>query len=147
MKVFISFHEVIDFAINEELKAMKFYKILADFVESPEMSEVLSDLALQELGHKIRLEAIKTGEVNFDNDEVGDLGISDHIEDIKPDAKMDYNEMLIIGMKKEEAARRLYMDLAKVSQTNEIRDIFLKLSNEEAQHKMRFELEYDLRTF
>jgi rubrerythrin len=39
------------------------------------------------------------------------------------------------------------MDLAKAAQTREIRDIFLKLANEEAQHKMRFELEYDLRTF
>jgi rubrerythrin len=147
MKIFKSFQEVIDFAINEEIKAMKFYKILADFVESPEMADVLSDLSLQELGHKIRLEAIKAGEINFDNDEAGDLGITDHVEDIKPDAKMDYNDMLIIGMKKEEAARRLYIDLAKVSQTKEIRDIFLKLSDEEAQHKMRFELEYDLRTF
>ena len=147
MKIFKSFQEVIDFAINEEIRAIKFYKILSDFVESPEMAEVLSDLALQELGHRKKLEAIKAGKIDFDNEEAGDLGITNHVEDIKPDAKMDYNDLLIIGMKKEEAARKLYVDLAKVAQTKELRDIFLKLSNEEAQHKMRFELEYDLRTF
>jgi hypothetical protein len=47
----------------------------------------------------------------------------------------------------EEAARRLYTDLAAAAQTQEIRDIFIKLVKEEAEHKVRFELEYDLTTF
>ena len=147
MKVFKSFQEVIDFAINQEIKAFKFYKILADFVEQPEMAEALSDLALQELGHKKKLEAVKAGQINFDDEEISDLGITNYVEDVLPDAKMDYIDLLRIGMKKEEEARKLYLDLAKVAQTKEIRDVFLKLSKEEAQHKMRFELEYELRTF
>lgn len=147
MKVFKSFQEVIDFAINEEIKAIKFYKILADFVEQPEMAEVLSDLALQESEHKTKLEAIKAGKINFNDEDVGDLGITNLVDDIKPDARMDYNDLLIIGMKKEEAARRLYIDLANAAQAKDIRDNFLKLSKEEAQHKLRFELEYELRTF
>ncbi|MBN2588534.1 MAG: ferritin family protein [Sedimentisphaerales bacterium] len=147
MKVFKSFHEVIDFAISEEIKAMKFYKMLSDFVEEPEIAEALYDLALVESGHKKKLEAIKAGRIILEGEEAGDLGITSQVEDVEPDAKMDYIDLLKIGMKQEEAARKLYMDLAKAAQTNEIRDIFLKLANEEAQHKMRFELEYDLRTF
>ena len=147
MKTFQSFDEVVDFAINAEIEAVSFYKMLADFVEKAEMADVLSGLALQESEHKTKLEAIKTGRIAIDEEEVGDLGITEHVEDVKPYAKMNYIDLLVVGMKKEEAARKLYTDLATVAQTQELRDIFLKLAQEEAEHKMRFELEYDLTTF
>ena len=147
MKTFKSFNEVMDFAINSEIEAVNFYKMLADFVEKPEMAEVLLDLALQESGHKAQLEAVKAGSIVIDDQEVGDLGITNKVKDVEPYAKMNYVDLLVIGMKKEEAARKLYTDLATVAQTQEIRDIFLKLAQEEAEHKMRFELEYDLTTF
>lgn len=147
MKTFKSFNEVMDFAIDSEIEAVNFYKILADFVEKPEMAEVLLDLALQESGHKAQLEAVKAGSIVIDDQEVGDLGITNKVKDVEPYAKMNYVDLLVIGMKKEEAARKLYTDLATVAQTQEIRDIFLKLAQEEAEHKMRFELEYDLTTF
>jgi rubrerythrin len=147
MKTFKSFDEVMDFAINEEMEAVKFYRMLADFVEKPEMAEVLSGLALQESEHKSKLEAVKAGRITLDEQVVGDLGIADHVKDVKPYAKMNYVDLLVIGMKKEEAASKLYTDLAIVAQNQEIRDIFLKLAKEEAEHKLRFELEYDLTTF
>ena len=147
MKTFKSFDEVMDFAINEEVKAVKFYRMLADYVEKPEMAEVLSGLALQESEHKSKLEAVKAGRITLDEQVVGDLGIADHVKDVKPYAKMNYVDLLVIGMKKEEEARKLYTDLATVAQNQEIRDIFLKLAKEEAEHKLRFELEYDLTTF
>jgi rubrerythrin len=147
MKTFTSFNEVMDFAIKEEIEAVNFYKMLADFVEEPEMAEVLLDLALQESEHKAKLEAVKAGSIALDDQDVGDLGITSKVEQVKPYAKMNYVDLLVIGMKKEEAARKLYTDLTTIAQTQEIRDIFLKLAKEEAEHKMRFELEYDLTTF
>jgi len=147
MKVFKTFEEVIDFAINEEIKAMEFYKMLSEYVEEPEIAEALENLALIESGHRKKLEAIKAGKITLNNEEVGDLGITSKIDEIEADAKMDYIDLLKIGMKQEETSRRLYLKLAQAAQTEEIRDTFLKLANEEAQHKMRFELEYDLRTF
>ena len=147
MKSFESFDDILDFAINAEIESNNFYRMLADFVESPEMAEVLSGLALQELEHKAKLEAVKARQTTIDEQEVGDLDITSHVKDIEPYAKMDYVDLLIVGMKKEEAARKLYNSLATAANTKEIRDIFLKLAKEEAEHKMRFELEYDLTTF
>ena len=147
MKEFRSVNEVLDFAINEEIKAYKLYMKLSDFVESPEMAEALFDLALVEMEHKAKLEAIKAGHITLDFEEIGNLGITEHVKDVETDAKMNYVDMLVLGMKKEEAAHKLYTGLSKISQSQELLDMFLKLAQEEAAHKLRFELEYDLMTF
>jgi len=147
MKKFRSVDEILDFAIKREIEAQNFYMKLADFVETPEMAKVFSDLALEELEHKAKLEAIKAGEIVVSEEEVGNLGITSHVKDVKQHTKMSYVELLVVGMKKEEAARKLYTDLATITQEQELRDIFLKLAQEEAEHKLRFEIEYDLMTF
>jgi rubrerythrin len=60
---------------------------------------------------------------------------------------MSYIDLLVLAIKKEEAARKLYTDLATIAKEQKLRDIFLKLAQEEANHKLRFEIEYDLVTF
>ena len=56
---------------------------------------------------------------------------------------MDYQSALILAMKKEKAAFRLYTDLAASTEDEGIRDLFQGLAQEEAKHKLRFEVEYD----
>jgi rubrerythrin len=46
-------------------------------------------------------------------------------------------------MKEEKAAFRLYTDLAERTPDPAIRQTFLSLAQEEAKHKLRFEIEYD----
>ena len=147
MKKFKSIDEILDFAINREIEAQAFYTKLADSVEKPEMVQVFLDLASEELEHKAKLEAVKAGQIEIDEEEVGKLGITNYVKDIEPHSKMSYVDLLVVGMKKEEASRKLYTDLATIAQKQELRDIFLKLAQEEAKHKLRFEIEYDLMTF
>ncbi len=147
MKEFASFDEVLDFAIKTEIEAAELYAMLADFVGNPETAEALEDMALEESRHKAKLEAVKAGEITIEKEEIGNLGIADRLEDIVPYAKMNHVDLLVLGMKKEEAARKLYTDLAAVAREPELRDIFLKLAREEAEHKLRFEFEYDLTVF
>ncbi|MCP4609496.1 MAG: ferritin family protein [Planctomycetes bacterium] len=147
MKKYSSVEEVLDFTINSEIEAHNFYMKLSEFVEKPEMAKVLSGMASEELGHKVKLEAVKAGEIEIAEEEVGNLGIAENVEDVMPDAKMSYIDLLVMAMKKEEAARKLYTDLAIISQEQELKDIFLKLAQEEADHKLRLEVEYDLMTF
>jgi hypothetical protein len=111
------------------------------------MAEVLSDLASVELRHKQMLESVKAGNVVLDPEEINGLGLAEKVKEIEPDAKMDYLELLILGMKREEQSRLLYTNLAAAAQNQQIKDIFLKLAREEAAHKLRFEMEYELRTF
>ncbi len=147
MKKFRSVNEVLDFAIKREIEAQKFYLELADFVEKPEMAKVLSVLASEEREHKEKLEAVKAGEIGIDEEEVGKLDIAEYVQDVEQHPKMSYVDLLVVGMKKEEISRKLYTDLATIAQTHELKDIFLNLAQEEAKHKLRFEIEYDLMTF
>lgn len=147
MTKFESIDDVLDFAISREIEAQAFYLKLADMVETPEMAKVFSDLASEELEHKAKLQAIKAGQIGIDMEQVGNLGITDHVKDVEPHSKMSYIDLLIVGMKKEEKSRKLYTDLATITQEQELKGIFLKLAKDEAEHKLRFEIEYDLMTF
>lgn len=147
MSKFNSIEEVLDFAIKQEIKSYSFYLELADFVEQAEMAKVLTDLASQELIHKAKLEAVRADKITLDNEEINNLGIAESVNDVEPDAKIDYIEMLVIGMKREEQTQRLYKNLAAMSLDRDIRDMFTQLANEEAGHKLRFEIEYELMTF
>jgi rubrerythrin len=142
-----SIDDVLDFAISREIEAQTFYLKLADIVETPEMAKVFSDLASEELEHKAKLKAVKAGQVSIDEEKVGNLGITDHVKSVEPHSKMSYVDMLVVGMKKEEKSRKLYTDLAEAAQEQELKEMFLKLAKDEAEHKLRFEIEYDLMTF
>ena len=46
-------------------------------------------------------------------------------------------------MKKEKAAFRMYSDMAAAVEDDELKRTLLALAQEEAKHKLRFEVEYD----
>ena len=143
MDEFISIEEILDFAIAGETEASRFYTDMAGQMENPAMREVFESFAKEELGHKARLEAIKKGDSQPKAGEVADLKIADYTVDVKPSPGMDYQSAIILAMKKEKAAFRLYTTLASKMQDPELRNMFLLLAQEEAKHKLRFEIEYD----
>jgi rubrerythrin len=63
--------------------------------------------------------------------------------DIQPTADMSYQETLVIAMKKEKKAFLLYTHLADMAMDTAAKKLFLMLAQEEAKHKLRFEIEYD----
>jgi len=115
--------------------------------QRPQTVKVIMDLAVEEQQHKIRLEAAKAGEIVLKEEEVGNLGIADYVEDVKPTPGMSYTELLVLAMKKENRSYRLYTDLAAIAQNKQVKEMFLRSAQEEAEHKLRFEFEYDLTTF
>ena len=56
---------------------------------------------------------------------------------------MAYPEALILAMKKEKAAFRMYTVLADQTDNAEVKQLMQSLAMEESRHKLRFELEYD----
>lgn len=140
---FDSVEEIIDFAIAREIESRDFYMKLAERMENPAMQKVFENFATEEFGHRLKLEAIQRGEILLVPQQVQSLDIADYVVNVEPQPDMDYTDALVLAMKKEKAAYRLYLDLAAVGEDEELTDMFLSLAQEEAKHKLRFEIEYD----
>jgi rubrerythrin len=144
MNEFKTVDEILDFAINAEQEAVTFYSGLAENAKNLEMKEVFEDFAREEMKHKARLlDVKKTGIMESATEKVMDLKIADYTVSVTASPDMPYQDALIVAMKKEKAAFKLYMALSSRAESKEVKDLFYSLAIEESKHKLRFELEYD----
>ncbi len=139
-----SVEEILDFAIKSEERSYKFYTDLAEKVKRENMKKVFLEFAEEEKGHKEKLLKIKEGEMLIPvREKVMDLKIAEYVEDVEPDMDLDYQQALIVAMKSEKAAYRMYQDLADTVEDTDLKNVLSGLAQEEAKHKLRFEIEYD----
>ena len=144
MKTFNNITEILDFAIGEEQAAVDFYLVLAAQSKSAQSKTVFHEFAQEEMRHKVNLLNIReTGAFQLSDEKVRDLKIAEYLVDVKPSASMTYQEALILAMKKEKAAFRMYSNLADKASDPSVKALFLQLAQEESKHKLRFEIEYD----
>lgn len=144
MEEWTSVDEVLDFAIKNEEEAAQFYTDLAAKMDRAAMKDMFQSFAREEQGHKKKLEAVKSGKSLLKAEsKVMDLKIGDYLVDAEVGSDMDYQAALIVAMKKEKAAFKMYTALASSTDDDNLKELFLGLAQEEAKHKLRFEIEYD----
>ncbi len=144
MEQWTSVDEVLDFAIGNEEEAAQFYSDLATNMDRQWMKEVFEGFAREEKGHKAKLLEIKEGKRLLKSEKkVLDLKLADYLVPPETSEKMDYQQALVLAMKKEKKAFQMYNDLANLSDEADLKETFLALAQEEAKHKLRFEVEYD----
>jgi rubrerythrin len=144
MEAFKTIDEILDFAMNAEQEAIDFYTELATKMNNPEMKSTFLEFAKEEVNHKARLMKIKEEKIFDANPQViMDLKIADYTVNAKPTPDMQYADALVLAMKKEKAAFKLYSALASRTQNKELKKVFEDLAIEESKHKLRFEIEYD----
>jgi len=143
--MFDSVDKILDFAMQKEQEAADLYTMLAGRMERKPMKQIFEQFALEEMGHKAKIENIKKGKLEFSppTQKILDLKIGDHLAEVQMDENLDYQQALIVAMKAEKAAFKLYTDLAAMADNEDMKAIFLGLAQEEAKHKLRFEIEYD----
>jgi len=133
-----SVDEILEFAIAREIEANQLYLYMAAHLTNPEIQLVCEDFAKEELEHRAKLELMKADEA------IAYFDISNYTT--KPgraDMDMDYEDMLLFAIKKEDKSINLYRDLAKIIQDVNSRKVLLSLVQEETEHKQRFEIEYN----
>jgi rubrerythrin len=144
MREFTNINEILDFAIGEEQAAVDFYLQLAAQSKNQQTKKIFNDYAEEEMRHKANLMTIKEkGSFILSESKVRDLKIADFLIDVKPSANMSYQDALILAMKKEKAAFRMYSRLAEKAEDPHVKELFLRLAQEESKHKLAFEIEYD----
>ncbi len=140
-----SVNEILDFAIRQEELAAEFYTGMAEKMSNEHMKEAFMSFAKEEWQHKAKLTQVKNGKKMLSAEsKVADLKISDYLQnktELSKDA--DYGQALLLAMQAEKEAYRLYTSLALATDDPEIKQLLTGLANEEANHKLRFEIEYD----
>ena len=144
MEEFKTASDILEFAIDQEQQAHDFYMDLAAKMAGPSMKKVFEGFAIEEMGHKMKLQSIVAGELEMSSaGSIPDLKLADYLVASEPAADMTYQDAIILAMKKEKAAYRLYLDLASAAIDEAHTELFISLAQQEANHKLRFELEYD----
>ncbi len=144
METFGSADEILDFAIAREQDAFDFYTGWSKRTKSDAMRKFFEELASEERKHKEFLEQIKAGrELAPFESKIEDLKIAEFMVQSAPDEDLSYQDALILAMKREKASFKLYNYLADVADEAKLKDLFRKLAQEEAKHKLRLEIEYD----
>ena len=95
--------------------------------------------------HSNSFQRIKAGgEIVASDTKIQDLKIGDYLVEVSTSRDdLSYQEALIVAMKEEKAAFKLYSDLAARTNNAAVKKVLLMLAQEEAKHKLRFEVEYD----
>lgn len=144
MKKFKISDDILDFAIKNEIEAYEFYTDLAAKMAKPEMKKVFEEFALEEKGHRKQLENVKKdGIFHVSDKKVADLKVADYVADVEPTSDMDYQAAIVLAMKKEKKAFQLYTTLANLVEDATAKQLFTSLAQQEARHKLYFELQYD----
>jgi len=147
MKKLSTMNDVLDFAIAGESKAAELYMKMAATAENPWMRKTLESFAQEELQHHKKLKAVRAGSIALECEGVGDLGLAEKLDDVEPNPDMDYPELLVFAIKKENTSHGLYKRLASIFTEPELQGTFLALAEQETEHKRRFELEYESLTY
>jgi rubrerythrin len=138
------FKEIIKFAIDKEIKSYNFYTNASQVTKYSGAKDLFSDLAQQEVGHRKMLEKLDLKKIaQAKIEKVPDLKISDYIVDAEFKPDMPYADILRMAIKMEERALKLYNNMNKSNQDENLKKVFSLLSNEEAKHKLRLEKIYD----
>ena len=139
-------NEILQLAIEKEVEAYNFYLALANAVEDQRIRVAFEELAKEELEHKakLELEVMKTGQTIAVEENPARPGRSYIVSNDPSPLDMDYKDMLMLAMEKEEAAFRIYVKLAASVLDKKSQEVLLALAEEEVKHKLRFQAEYDI---
>ena len=74
---------------------------------------------------------------------ITDIKRSNYLIDLNYEKGMPYNEILLLAMKREEKALKLYNDFLEQADTDDSKKLFKVLCQEEAKHKLALETMYD----
>jgi len=146
---FENLEDIIEFAIEKEREAAEFYqKISNDEEDFSGSKKMFTEFAAEEQKHEKILQEFKTKGITKSLEEyqlkwITDIKRSDYLVDLDYEQGMPYNEILLLAMKREEKALKLYNDFLEQTDTDEGKKLFKILCQEEAKHKLALETIYD----
>jgi rubrerythrin len=139
---------ILDRAIRFEEDSFNLYNSAIDKVKNSQTKDWLKELADWELTHKAKLEGLLKGDLNWairksKREAVADLKIGDYLVAAPLSDKSDFQDVLLVAMKREESARNFYAGMVELVESGPAHDLFDLLAKEEAKHKQMVEKYYE----
>ena len=143
---FKSVDEILQFAIDREKEAVKFYASLGQEAPSEALKQTFIDFSKEEQKHVTLLSDISGNKAMIESYElkkIPDLKISNYMVDTKYEKGMPMPDVLKLAMKREEKSVKLYQILGDKTDNADAKKLFQILVQEESKHKLGLESMYD----
>ncbi len=145
---FENLEAILDFAIEKEIEAADFYTGLSSKTAFAGSAAMFEEFAAEERKHQRMLEDFKaqgfaTAVEGYKFEWITDIKRSDYVVDLEYTPDMGYNEILLLAMKREEKALKLYNEFLDQADSAGAKKLFKVLCQEEARHKLALETMYD----
>jgi len=128
--------EIIKQAAEQEEKAYKFYTDALKFVKDAAAKLWIKELAAEEVKHKEMLQKFDVSKIRkFKPDKVQDLHIAEYLVDKDITEIKDFQDVLIVAMKKEQKSYNFYVGMAKSADNADIKKLCKVLAQEELKHR------------
>lgn len=147
----IELKAILEMAISFEKESYTFYNGLKERIKNRALSGILDELATSEIAHRTKLEHLlsnyeEQGEKmlgTLEPRDVEDLKLSEFMLPMKLDGDSSFQDVLIAAMQREGRANEFYVKMLRLAKSEESRNLFEFLAQEEMEHKNIIEKIYD----
>jgi rubrerythrin len=137
--------EVIDLAIHREEEAYDFYRDILIKLEDTSIKDTIKFIANEEKKHKAFLVNYRNGDYGPEAlrmTDVVDYKISEYLEEPEITKETKREDVYLIASHRELRSHRFYTELANMHDANNVKEMLLKMANEELKHKEKMEYLY-----
>ena len=137
--------EVIDLAIQREEEAFDFYMDIVSKLEDSSIKDTIEFIANEEKKHKAFLVNYRKGDYGPDAlrmSDIVDYKISQYLEEPEITNETKREDIYLIAAHRELRSHQFYTKMANMHEATNIKDMLLKMANEELKHKEKMEYLY-----
>ena len=137
--------DIIAIAIKREEEAYDFYLDIHAKVADPSLKQTLEFIAGEEKKHKAFLVSYRDGNLGTKALKMSDFidyKVSDYLEEPDIDGESKPEDVYLVASHRELRSFHFYTELASLHADGEIKQMLLKMANEELKHKEKMEYLY-----
>ena len=139
------FADIIETAIRREEEAYAFYKDIAEKVDDPAARETCGWIAAEEQKHRQFLVDYRDGKYGAAPMRMTDVvlyKIAEHQKEPEVEKEMKREEVFLVASHRELRSYRFYTELAEQHDDGDLKDMLVRIANEELKHKEKMEYLY-----
>lgn len=139
-----TYEDILEFALERELQAVKYYKDAADKMGDNKSKILFELLAIEEQRHHaiLEFELLKTGKVIADTENILNTPDLELAIEIPDPLRQTYLDLLKEAMRREDKSFNIYVNLMSKAPSIKTKEAAANLAQEEVRHKLLLEIRY-----